>query len=143
MPTSIAGRCLCGGVQFVAQHTSASVGACHCGLCRRWGGGPLLALDGEGPEFQGSEHIAVFATSPRAERGFCAICGTHLFIRIPRTGRYIFPAGLFELGAAHFDHQIFIDEKPSYYGFANQTRELTGVQFWAQAGIQPVEGNAK
>ncbi|HEY9771236.1 MAG TPA: hypothetical protein V6C71_22530 [Coleofasciculaceae cyanobacterium] len=25
-----------------------------------------------------------------------------------------------------FDHQIFIDEKPEYYSFANKTKNMTG-----------------
>jgi len=31
-----------------------------------------------------------------------------------------------------FDHQIFIDRKPDYYSFANETKNLTGEEVFAQ-----------
>jgi hypothetical protein len=35
--------------------------------------------------------------------------------------------GLFNLdGELNFDHQIFIDEKPMYYSFADETKNMTG-----------------
>jgi hypothetical protein len=30
------------------------------------------------------------------------------------------------------DHQVFIDEKPAFYAFANPTRNLTGAEAFAQ-----------
>jgi hypothetical protein len=39
------------------------------------------------------------------------------------------PVGLFdEMEAPVFDSQIFIDSKPDWYAFANQTRNMTGQQ---------------
>jgi hypothetical protein len=47
-------------------------------------------------------------------------------------GRYILPAGFFELDEGlEFDYQIFIDKKPTYYCFANETREMTGAEVFA------------
>jgi hypothetical protein len=31
-----------------------------------------------------------------------------------------------------FDRQIFIDEKPEYYSFANETKNMTGAEVFAQ-----------
>jgi hypothetical protein len=31
-----------------------------------------------------------------------------------------------------FDHQVFIDEKPSYYCFPNETENLTGAEVFAK-----------
>jgi len=31
-----------------------------------------------------------------------------------------------------FDSQIFVESRPAYYCFANQTRELTGEQVFAE-----------
>ena len=39
------GHCLCGGVKITARAASNHVGACHCTMCRRWGGGPLMEID--------------------------------------------------------------------------------------------------
>ncbi len=127
------GSCLCGAVQLEAELTGPSVGACHCDICRHWGGGPLFALDGgDNVRFDSEDAIGVYDSTAWAERGFCSRCGTHLFIRVKQTGRYILPAGLFELDEdLEFDHQIFIDKKPTYYCFANETREMTGAEVFA------------
>ncbi len=43
------------------------------------------------------------------------------------------PAGLFDnLDDVVFDHQVFIDDKPKYYDFANQTNNMTGEEVFAQ-----------
>ncbi len=128
------GRCLCGGVTLHAN-VDEELGACHCDLCRTWGGGPLFALDGgDRMRIEGEEHVAVYPTSERAERGFCRRCGCHLFIRVLGTGRLVLPAGLFPLDRElRFDHQIFIDRKPTFYTFADETRCLTGEELVAQA----------
>jgi len=53
-----------------------------------------------------------------AERGFYNKFGRHLFYRIKVSGQRIRPVGLFEGDdEILFDHQVFIDEKPSYYAF--------------------------
>jgi len=95
----------------------------------------MLALNGGTElEISGIGNVTSYATTEWAERGFCSKCGTHLFIRVNVSGRYIIPAGLFPLDEAlHFDHQIFIDKRPSYYCFANETKDLTGQQVFAQA----------
>ena len=128
------GRCLCGSVEMTAKTMGNEVGACHCGMCRRWAGGPLLAVEcGTDVTFGGEEHVAVFDSSAWAERGFCKKCGTHLFYRIKESGQHIMPAGLFDgtEGAFVFNHQIFIDEKPDFYDFANETRNMTGAEVFA------------
>ena len=43
------------------------------------------------------------------------------------------PAGLFDDDKAFvFDNQVFIDEKPSYYCFANETENMTGAEVFAK-----------
>jgi hypothetical protein len=50
-----------------------------------------------------------------------------------KDGHYAVPVGLFENGKPWiFDQQIFIDEKPAFYSFANQTKNLTGDEVFAQ-----------
>lgn len=127
------GACLCGTVRFTAASTDNHVGACHCGMCRKWGGGPLLAVDcGNDVKFDGEESIGVYASSDWAERGFCARCGSHLFYRLKDSGQYMIPIGLFdEIGTPVFDRQVFIDSKPGWYDFANQTENMTGAEVFA------------
>lgn len=133
---SARGHCLCGAVQIEASQASKTVGACHCGMCRRWGGGPFMEINcGDAISFSGEENIAVFASSEWAERGFCKQCGTHLFYRLIPTREHMVPVGLFELDQELvFDHQVFIDERPSYYCFANDTEDMTGAEVFAKYG---------
>ena len=128
------GHCLCGAVHIAASTMSTIVGVCHCGMCRRWTGGPLFAMDcGSDVTFTGQENIGVFASSDWAERGFCKKCGSHLFYRLKQANQYIMPAGIFDNAEQLvFDHQIFIEEKPEYYSFANKTHNMTGAEVFAQ-----------
>ncbi|WP_208655910.1 MULTISPECIES: GFA family protein [Halomonadaceae] len=124
------GSCLCGAVSLTVTIEGHSVAACHCSMCRTWSGAPMLALEGvKEVHITGEENIAVYASSEWAERGFCRQCGTHLFYRLRESDHYALPIGLVDRGEAwHFETQIFIDEKPAFYAFANQTQELTGQQ---------------
>lgn len=128
------GTCLCGAVQISTKTMSGHVGACHCSMCRKWTGGPLLAVEcGSDVSFKGKENISTFDSSEWAERGFCGKCGSHLFYRLKGQNQYIVPVGLFEnCDAVVFDHQIFIEEKPSFYSFANETKNMTGAEVFAQ-----------
>ncbi|MCB1668420.1 MAG: GFA family protein [Porticoccaceae bacterium] len=128
------GSCLCGAVVIQALSMSSNVGACHCGMCRKWSGGPLLAVDcNTEVQISGEDNITAYASSEWAERGFCSKCGTHLFYKLKQTGQYIIPVGLFDVTSKlNFDHQIFIEEKPEYYSFANETKNMTGEEVFAQ-----------
>ena len=133
---TIHGHCLCGAVEVTANKAGNNVGACHCRMCRRWAGGPFMEIDcGTDVGFDGEDNIAVFDSSSWAERGFCRQCGTHLFYRIKETGQHMVPVGLFddEEGLV-FDIQVFVDERPAYYEFANQTRSLTGEEIFKMFG---------
>ena len=128
------GSCLCGAVHLYAKTMSKQVGACHCSMCRKWTGGPLLAVDcGSDVSFEGQENISTYDSSAWAERGFCNKCGSHLFYRLKEQNQYIVPVGLFDdFARVVFDHQIFIEEKPAFYSFANETKNLTGAEVFAQ-----------
>lgn len=131
------GRCLCGAVTLQCAD-AREIGACHCGFCRRWGGGPLLAVHaGRDVQFGGAEHIARYASSDWAERAFCRHCGSHLFYRLLATGEYFVPAGLFDTDDLEMKSQIYIDRKPPYYAFANDTPTLTEQQVIDQFSAPP------
>jgi hypothetical protein len=127
------GSCLCGAVKMAIKNMSPSIGACHCSMCQKWAGGPLMAVDcGTDVSIQGEENVTVFNSSEWAERGFCNKCGSSLFYRLKQDNKYFVPAGLLD-GAKELklDHQIFIDEKPDYYCFANETQNMTGAEVFA------------
>ena len=130
------GHCLCGKVSITATHASNDVGACHCRMCRRWGGGPFMEIDcGAEVVIDGEDDVSVFDSSDWAERGFCRNCGTHLFYRLKESRQHMIPVGLFEDSASlAFKGQVFIDEKPDYYEFANKTKDYTGAELFAMFG---------
>ncbi|MBE9216826.1 GFA family protein [Plectonema cf. radiosum LEGE 06105] len=128
------GSCLCGAVSVSIKTKTNNVDACHCNMCRKWTGGPLFAIECSGDvNFEGNENISVFDSSEWAERGFCCKCGTHLFYRLKQQQYYAVPVGLLDDDENFvLEKQIFIDQKPQFYSFANQTQNMTGEQVFAQ-----------
>lgn len=120
-------RCLCGAIEVHApDHDKAAL--CHCSICRRWSGGPMFAVHcGSHVQFSGAQPVA-YRSSDWAERGFCGTCGTHLFYHLLPSNEYILPVGLFQDQTFTLTRQIFVDEKPGFYDFQNQTEQLTGQQ---------------
>lgn len=132
----LTGSCLCGAVGITANKASKQVGACHCGMCRKWGGGPFMEIDcGTEVSFKGEENITVYNSSDWVERGFCKQCGSHLFYRLKETRQHMVPVGIFDDPAPFvFKHQVFIDKKPSFYNFSNETENMTEAEIFALYG---------
>ena len=131
---SSSAKCLCGAVRIAVSSPVETVGACHCNMCRRWGGGPLIAVNcGTHVSIEGQDSVSVFDSSPWAERGFCSRCGSHLFYRLKHNKHCYVPAGLFEGSQSLvFASQVFIDQKPDYYAFANETQNMTAAEIFAK-----------
>lgn len=127
------GACLCGKVSFVAAQAGSSVDACHCASCRKWGGSAFMEIDcGDQVSFSNAEDITVYDSSEWAERGFCKHCGSHLFYRLKESQAHMMPVGLFDDDEGLvFRKQVFIEEKPHYYNFTEQTQNLTGAELFA------------
>ena len=132
------GACLCGSVKVEVKGAKKDMGTCHCNMCRKWGGGPLFAVEcGTEVTLSGEDSVSIYDSSDWAVRGFCKSCGTHLFYRLKESGQYHMSLGIFEnANEFSFHHQIFIDEKPAYFDFANETLKLTGAEVFAQATQQ-------
>ena len=127
------GRCLCGAVKYAAEDVETDIHSCHCGMCRRWTGGPAFAAGVGKIAIEGEENITRFDSSEWAERGFCNRCGTNLFYRLKAADHYIVWMGTFD-DAAPFklSGEIFIDEKPAGYDLVGDHARLTGAEFMAQ-----------
>lgn len=123
------GTCLCGAVHLRATPEKLHADACHCATCRRWSGGPFLSI-GCGADVaieRGEGAVTLFDSSEWAQRAFCSQCGTHLFFRMREPVMYFVSAGLFgDVEGLAFTTEIFIDSKPGWYAFANDTRKMTG-----------------
>ncbi len=129
--TERSGGCLCGAVRFTAE-VGEEFTACHCDMCRRWGGGPGMGIHGHAVHFEGAENIARYRSSDWAERGFCRICGSSLFYKMFEDEKYELILGaLDDQEGLVMTRQIYIDQKPGHYEFANKTSTLTGAEVWA------------
>jgi hypothetical protein len=119
--------CLCGAVKITANEINPKFTVCHCTSCRGWGGAPFFAVQcGTNVNIKGSEKIKMYDSSSWASRGFCTDCGTHLFFKLNLSGEYNMPVGIFQdLVGLEMDMQYFIDQRPDYYCFSNETREMT------------------
>jgi hypothetical protein len=119
--------CLCGSVKFLVEKINPKFSVCHCESCRTWGGGPFFAVQcGTGVKIEGSENVKMYESSSWASRAFCSNCGTHLFYKLKKTGEYNMPLGLFpDLKNLTMDIQYFTDQRPHYYHFSNETKEMT------------------
>ncbi len=141
--TGPTGGCLCGKVRFCLAEPVHEVGVCHCAMCRRWSGGPAFAIECDKEiEFEGEEDIVRYRSSEWAERAFCGACGSNLFYRIVDSGQVILCAGaLDDQSGLTMKSQIFIDEKPAWYDFANKTTMMTGEEAFALYAPPKAQGS--
>ena len=133
------GGCLCGSVTFETNFSETGIHACHCTTCRKWSSSPLFAISVEDITFVGEESITRFASSDWAERGFCNMCGSTMFYRaIEAPDELSGEAGSFDLpdGLPISEH-YFIDEKPDYYDFQDDSPRVTGAELMARYGMNP------
>lgn len=124
------GQCLCGAVKITATPKNGDVGVCHCSSCRKNVAGPFFAIDcGDTLKFADETHLGVFGSSEWAERGFCKQCGSALFWRLKDRSTNLVAIDIFDdIDGLRLDHEVFIDEKPGYYSFAEKTQQMTGEQ---------------
>ena len=127
-------KCLCGGVRVDADFEELEIAACHCDSCRRWTAGPFLTVEGATNVIPaGIDSLGIYRSSEWGERGFCRTCGTALFWRSVDGEHYALSAtAIDDLGDPPFVRQIFVDSKPNWYEFANQTEMMTGAEFFAK-----------
>ena len=86
MATWRSGGCLCGAVRFeVAAEGVFDAGYCHCSMCRRSTGAPVLAW-----ALVRRDHFRItrgepasFASSSACNRLFCRVCGGQVLYEAP------------------------------------------------------------
>ncbi len=80
---AIQGGCLCGSLRYASQVASLDAGYCHCRLCQRSSGAPVLAwvtYPADRFAYRKGEP-KIFQSSPRGQREFCGTCGTQIAYR--------------------------------------------------------------
>ena len=94
---AMTGRCLCGAVTVrVAGPHDPRPGACHCRMCQRWSGGLFLCFNADAGGVTVDGPVTRFASSDFAERAFCPVCGSHLWMRDNTGKTYDLMPGLFD-----------------------------------------------
>lgn len=78
------GGCLCGAVRYRTTGKPYHLTHCHCSMCRRASAAAFVTWfsvqAGEFQLLQGTP--ARFASSSKAQRGFCSNCGTQLTFQL-------------------------------------------------------------
>ncbi len=94
----------------------------------------MVTPGGSNVVIEGEENVHIFESSDWAERGFCRVCGTHLFYRLKESMQYMLPVGLFRtVDSFVFEKEIYVDSKPEFYCFGNEVEQLTEEEVDAQA----------
>jgi hypothetical protein len=79
----VAGRCLCGAVEFDIELPALFCGHCHCSMCRRAHGAGYVtwtAVPYERFRFRaGEDRLVRHRSSEHGTRTFCGTCGSTLF----------------------------------------------------------------
>jgi len=133
------GGCLCGAVKFEAEMEDLSFGACHCGMCRRWVGGPFLAKEAETVTVtDGADELNAYRSSDWAERVSCASCGSALWYHLLEPEMFAVSVGaLDDVSDMTLTAEIFIDHKPAGYALAGDHKRMTEAEFMAAFAPPP------
>lgn len=86
----------------------------------------------------GEPDVTYYKASDLARRGFCRVCGSALFWR-STDGRFeaVSAGAIDDKSGLRLAREVFIDEKPGYYGFANETKRMTGAEYFASIATAP------
>ena len=97
---SLEGGCQCGAIRYRVSGEPLLAALCHCTMCRRANAAPAVAWamfrEAQVAFLRGRP--TTYASSPGAQRGFCAACGTPISF----TAEYI--PGLIDLTIGSLDH---------------------------------------
>ena len=134
------GQCLCGAVEFEVDVPERTYSICHCGLCRRWSGGPLMSVHCPEPntEWLNDEGLTWYQGTPWAQRGFCSRCGSSLFWRLAEQleGLLIVSVDALEDdGDFALDRHIYSDARPDRYDFADDRPRVTEADLMKELGL--------
>ena len=80
--SAMQGNCLCGAVTIRVEGAhDPRPGVCHCRMCQQWSGGLFMCFEAQPEAVTVTGDVARYASSSFAERAFCPLCGSHLWMR--------------------------------------------------------------
>ena len=139
------GHCLCGAVSIAVTGPLHDLGACHCGMCRRWTGSAFLGFGVAEADLRiaGADHVAAYRSSDWAERCFCRSCGSTLWYHLTIPGEqlthYVAAGLLDDLSGLRLEHELFFDRKPEVIPCAAQSKKTTEAECLAAMSANPEE----
>lgn len=121
------GGCLCGAVRFHITGQLRQIVACHCGQCQKTHGGfgAYAAVARDTLVFDEERGLAWYASSEKAERGFCRKCGASLFWK-PAFADYMAVAAgsLDQPSGLRLVRHIFTVDKPDWYEITDGLKQV-------------------
>ncbi|MGH6886292.1 MAG: GFA family protein [Geminicoccales bacterium] len=105
------GGCQCGAIRYRITGAPLLAAICHCTMCRRANAAPAVAwaMFEEAQVVLRKGSPTTYASSSRAKRGFCPVCGT----QISFTADYI--PGLIDVTIASLDHPEMVAPTLHYW----------------------------
>ena len=93
-----------------------------------------MAVDcGDSVKFENDDKLGIYTSSDWGQRGFCKSCGSTLLWQTRDGAHRVLSAQAFDDPSVFkFNSEIFIDEKPANYTFANETEKMTGAEVFAK-----------
>jgi hypothetical protein len=121
MKTSLEGGCLCGAVRYRIRGAPRSADYCHCRMCRRVAGAPVVVRVTVANDFFNwmTGVPAVYRSSPDAERFFCRECGTQLALRDEPDFLDVTLASLDDPEAVHPSYHIWTTSRIGWFDIAD------------------------
>ena len=119
MKDALEGGCMCGAVRYRVTGGIDNAGYCHCRMCQRSAGAPVLAW-GTVPaaSFSWSHGTPlVYASSEKGRRSFCSTCGTQLLFADPNAADEV-DVNLVTLddpSAVRPDHHIWAESRLPWF----------------------------
>ncbi len=125
---ALEGGCLCGGLRYRISGAPRSADYCHCRMCRRAAGAPVVArLTVAAAAFAWSAgEPAVYRSSARAEWLFCPRCGSQIALRDEPDCLDVTLASLDDPGAVRPGYHIWTASRISWFETADDLPRYSG-----------------
>lgn len=144
MSEAFTGGCACGAVRYELRSRPFDAGYCHCRICQRASGTPVMAFasvpQGDFVVTTGADRIKWFNSTRFGHRSFCAGCGTSLTMGVdhqPDTVDFTLATldkpdavapGFHIFHSSRIDWFDTNDELPRHDRFRPDTRGLEGTE---------------
>ena len=123
------GGCLCGEVRFRVKAAAIETGYCHCRMCQRNSGAPVVAWT----TFPATSFSwiagspATYVSSPQARRQFCSRCGSYMVFQQDNSAEIsVNTASLDDPASFPPRMHIFVESRISWFGTSDNLPEYVG-----------------